>query len=71
MTYKLSTNDVPILGIVLVVCVLHQIVILENRNPIFFVRHVLASIAGTGWCDELFYGYCVSVEILQRQVAKE
>lgn len=40
MTYELSTNDVPVLSIVLEVSIAHQTVVLENGDPVLVIFHL-------------------------------
>ena len=71
MTYELSANDMPILRIILIVCILHQMVVFQDRDPVLVLRHVFSRITAICRCDELLDSDRVSVEILQGQVAKE
>ena len=59
-TYKISSNDVPVLSIILEVWVVHERIIFQNSLPLLIVFLVLAS--------ELFNRYLVSIVVLEAQV---
>lgn len=64
----------PLLSIVLIVCVLHQLVILEDRCPVLVVFQIVLACSSTATAisrDELLDRDCVSVEVLQRDVREE
>ena len=71
LTYKFDSNDVPVLGIVLEMAVLHELVVLEYGYPVFIVLHLVTVSTAARGSNELLYGYCVSVEILEAHVGKE
>ena len=65
-TYQLCTNDVPVLGISLIVGILHKIIVLEDGLPHLLVFPVTLTLA-----RELLDCDLVTVVILEYQVAEE
>ena len=70
-TYKFSTNDVPVLSIVLVVSIAHQGVILQNRHPVLVVFHFFPRVGRAGRRHELLDRDRVSVKVLERDIGEE
>jgi hypothetical protein len=66
MTYKFSTDDVPVLGICLEVSVPHQLIIFQDSHPIRLVFLLLFDV----YCGSfvLLYCYRVGVEVLKNNV---
>ena len=65
-TYQFDTDDVPILGVIFEMGVPHKLVILQDRNPVLFVFHVVSGI-GTRR-NELLDCDGVGVEVLESEV---
>ena len=45
-TYQLNSEDVPVLCVVFIVSICHQLVVLQNGDPIFVVFHFLSLVGG-------------------------
>jgi hypothetical protein len=62
---------VPVLGIVFIVSISHELVVLQDGDPILVFFHLFTRVGGAGRRNELLDCDRMRVEILQRDVGKE
>ena len=70
-TYQLNADDVPVLGIILKVGIVHQPVVFQDGDPVLIVFHFFFHVWGVCRSDELLDCDGKSVEVLQSQVSEE
>ena len=61
----------PVLSIILIVCILHKSVVLEDTDPVFVFFHLFFDIGRIRWGDELLDCDRMGVEVLQSDVGEE